>query len=230
MTPKAFDRTLLVVGIILGLFLLGIFGIAYGQHECQGGHNCNDDGGIVGGDISIANELAGSDGDFTSIALGQSLGDVDIAGCIVTTQWGIIIYQRQGFVYDVFCLADRLDQAGKYAEAAEMRCLHKIPRKLYAERCLSVMNFEPPESDEPPTPPTDRAQGLVRAQEEEEHDDRLDRLEERLDQDAAARRTYARQAAAEKKAEEQRASDAFSAYKAVQQMEEPQQQEEPPNE
>lgn len=109
---------------------------AQGDHKCQGGHNCNEAESIVG---------AANGDEFRALSLSQSLGDVAVSGCIVTTQWGIIIYQRQGYRYDVFCLARELDAVGKYADAAAMRCLHKIPTKLYGGRCLSVMNFEPPE-------------------------------------------------------------------------------------
>jgi hypothetical protein len=220
-----------IVGFLLAMWLALMVFPAMAQHECQGGHNCNDGGaGIVGGDVSIANELVSGNGDFNSLSLGQSLGDVDIAGCIVTTQWGIIVYQRQGFVYDVFCLARELDHAGKHDDAAEMRCLHKESAKLYGARCREVMNWKPPEGSDPPVVVAAAPAPVVRAQEEEERTDRLDAIEKRLDQDAANRRAYARQAQIDKRAEESRAYDAFNAYKAAQQMEMPQQQEEPPNE
>ncbi len=206
---------------LLMVWLMLMLAPALAQHECQGGHNCND----AGGDIQVLTELAGDD--FRALSLSQALGDVDIAGCIVTTQWGIIVFQRQGFVYDVFCLARELDMVKKYNDAAAMRCLHKIPADLYGSRCLAVMNYQPPEGNNPPPPPP---QGLTRSLEEEERDDRLTAIEQRLDQDAAARRAYARQAATDKRVEEQRARDAFNAYKAAQQMEVAQQQEEPPNE
>ncbi len=215
------------------------------QHECQGGHNCNDAGAgagidivndLSGGDVDIVNQLAGDSGSFTSVALGQSLGDVDIAGCIVTTQWGIVIFQRQGFVYDLFCLARELEKAGKYAAAAEMRCMQEIPAKLYGDRCTTVMNFKPADLTETELEEmrrqNQRTSSIADKVEEiiDERGDRLDRLEQRLDDDDKARRAYARHVEAEKKVEEKRASDAFNAYKAAQQMElPPTQQEAPPD-
>jgi len=127
----------LIIGVMLVIIFI-VFEIrAQQDHRCQGGHNCPDG--------EVATVLTGDE--FRAFSLSQSLGGVDVSGCIVTTQWGIIIYQRQGYKYDVFCLARELDAVRKYADAASMRCLHKIPTKLYGERCLSVMNFKPPEID-----------------------------------------------------------------------------------
>jgi len=170
--------------------------------------------------LDVITSLAGGDVSTRSLALGQSLGDVDIAGCIVTTQWGIILYQRQHYEYDVYCIADQLDEVGKYADAAAMRCTHPEAAKLYGSRCLDVMNYKPPPNLGPTPARAERA--ATRAQEEEERNDRLDKIEQRMDQEAAARRSYARQFEAEKKADQQRARDALTAYKAVQQ-EEPEQ-------
>ena len=134
------DRIWIAMKYLAGVLLIAMLlmlvtpAFAQGDHPCQGGHNCNDvNTAVLDGD------------EFRALSLSQSLGGVDVSGCIVTTQWGIIIYQRQGYRYDVFCLARELDAVGKYADAAAMRCLHKIPTKLYGNRCLSVMNFEPPE-------------------------------------------------------------------------------------
>lgn len=134
-------RRVSLIWIILGAVVIAliVFDISYGQ----GAHdNCNGNSCIDG---EVAAVLTGDE--FRALSLSQALGGVEVSGCVVTTQWGIVIWQHQGYKYDVFCLARELDVVRKYADAAAMRCLHKIPTKLYGERCLSVMNFEPPELD-----------------------------------------------------------------------------------
>jgi len=151
--------------LIAMLLMLVVPAFAQGDHKCQGGHNCNDvNAAVLDGD------------EFRALSLSQSLGDVAVSGCIVTTQWGIIVYQRQGYRYDVFCLARELDAVGKYGDAAAMRCLHKIPTKLYGDRCLSVMNFEPPEPD-----PTKTLVGQV-SNTDDDDDAKYDALVEELAQ------------------------------------------------
>jgi len=154
--PKRWPLIIIVLIAVAAVLLVVQVAYANGSDRDHGHH---DDGEAVIADI------AGDD--LRALALSQALGDAAISGCIVTTQWGIIIYQRQGYRYDVFCLADKLDQAGKFEDAAAMRCTHKIPTKLYGDRCLSVMNFEPPEKDETDKPvsqvPDDR---YVQQQEE----------------------------------------------------------------
>ncbi len=210
MTEKNIDRLLFVLAAVFGLIMVFAWHSAFAQS-----HHHNQETGDV--ELEVLTDLSGMSNEHRALALSQALGDVDIAGCIVTTQWGIIIYQHQGYRYDVFCLARELDQAGKYHEAAQMRCTHAIPTKLYGARCLDVMNYEPPEQDEPPPPSA--VQDLVRAQEEEERDDRLTAIEERIAAGAAARRQYARELQAEKKMEELRALEALNAYKEATQNE-----------
>ena len=149
-------------------------------------------------DTEIINEVTGGNSDVLALGLSQSLGDVDIAGCIVTTQFGIIIFQKQSYEYDVFCLADRLDEAAK----------------IFGGRCLRVMKFEPDEKQAPEPTPTwsTEEQVAVNTQQHEERDDRLAAIEQRLDREASARRVYARKLEAEKEAEQQRAFEALKAY------------------
>jgi len=169
----------LILGVMLVITLI-VFDIhAQQDHSCQGGHNCND------GAADIANTIAGDD--FRALSVSQSLGAAAISGCIVTTQWGIpIIFQRQSFHYDVFCLARELDKAKKYDDAAAMRCTHKDTAKLYAERCLDVMNYEPPEPD-----PTTVLVGQV--PDDSKYDELLERLDKQDEERQQANRSYARQ-------------------------------------
>lgn len=214
MKRKTFNLLLFFLVLMFVFFMAG----AWQWADAQGRYDDQPDT-----DIDIVNELTAGGSDVTALGLSQALGDVDIAGCIITTQWGIIIFQRQGYTYDVFCLADRLDEAGKWADAAVMRCQHPDSAKIFGGRCLSVMNFEPDEQPEPnPEPPdwaTSAEQAVVHAQQEEEHDDRLAAIEQRMDREATARRAYARKLEAEKEVERQRAGEALKAYKAATQNE-----------
>ena len=90
---------------------------------------------LTGGDQVI------SGGD--TFAASHALGDVDIEGCIITKQWGSIIISHQYFVYDVFCLADRLDLHGKHEAAAIMRCSDDHTAKIYCASCEATWTFKP---------------------------------------------------------------------------------------
>lgn len=77
--PKPFNLWWLFAGAFI--FCVALFGwsYAYGQHECQGGHNCNKDGGIV--DVDLVG------GDSTAVINGgRSYGvagsDYDIGQCM----------------------------------------------------------------------------------------------------------------------------------------------------
>jgi len=162
----------LIIGVMLVIIFIVFEVRAQQDHTCQGGHNCND------GAADIVNTIAGDD--FRALSVSQSLGAAAISGCIVTTQWGIpIIFQRQSFHYDVFCLARELDKAKKYNDAAAMRCTHNDTAKLYGERCLSVMNYEPPKPPKLEKP--DLTKTLVGQVPDEDDDARYDELLKRLD-------------------------------------------------
>ena len=95
-------------------------------------------------DSTSAASAVGGDQTSRALALSQSLGDVDIEGCVVTEQWGIIVYQRQNWDYDPWCLAAILDQQGLHKEAAQMRCSDKDTEKLYGkETCIKTLTFLP---------------------------------------------------------------------------------------
>ena len=129
---------------------------------------------ITGGDQII------SGGD--AIGLAQSLGDVDIEGCVVTEQWGIIVYQRQNWDYDPWCLAAILDQQGKHLDAAKMRCSDKDTEKIYGDECMRVMTFSPaiaPSAVATPNQAVDRDD--EEGDEIDEHHQQIKVLTDRLD-------------------------------------------------
>lgn len=69
----------------------------------------------VMGDTGVQNQ---------SYALGLSngLGDVDIADCVVTDQWGTPLFSKQGFHYNVWCMANHFENNGLISQAANLYC------------------------------------------------------------------------------------------------------------
>jgi len=204
------------IGWILVALLL-LVAIAFNETRANGNSK---------GDTEAVAELIG--GDNKNLALAQSLGDVDLgraAECVVTEQYGFIIWQRQNWKYDPWCIAGLLDEQGKFTEAAQMRCFHKQTAKLYGTNCIAILTFSAAKKTSVP---------IFEAVEEpvEENDDDAERrysaLTERLDKMDASRaanvRRYNRDQAAEKKANE----DFYDGY--IEKFEVMQQQEQPDNE
>lgn len=149
-------------------------------------------------DIEIENKVI--TGDVTSenstLALAQSLGDVDIgraAECVITEQYGIIIWQRQNWEYDPWCIAGILDEQGKHYEAAQMRCFHKPTLKLYGDQCIEILTFDSPPPVIPSltnSEPEEKDDDEARAQQQEE----IDTIENRLAKIEAGNRATAKAA------------------------------------
>ena len=70
MTNKTLNRLLFVAAIFMAALMLAGIRLAYAQHECQGGYNCNDPGDaggtidIVSGDVDIAGRIRRHDKRF----------------------------------------------------------------------------------------------------------------------------------------------------------------------
>jgi len=93
------------------------------DHKCQGGHNCNDAGGIVtGGDNTANNVATNSISGSRSYGASHSLGDVDLNQCMGSTQWGSIIVSKQKLVLNKWCAAESYDAKGMFKMAALLRC------------------------------------------------------------------------------------------------------------
>jgi len=103
---------------------------AWAQHECQGGHNCNDKPDVVPGfpalnvatDVVTNNEIAGDRYSSKGLALSHALGDVDIAQCLASTQWSFLIAAKQKVILNLWCAAEVYDAKGMYQNAARSRC------------------------------------------------------------------------------------------------------------
>jgi hypothetical protein len=135
--PKRFSAILL--GLIAAALLILAYQSRAQSHECQGGHNCND-----GGAVTIDNVLTGGDNVATisggrAYALGGS--DMDINDCLATFSYVF------GIIQDVrtnpFCFAMQLDSIGKHREAAEMRCSVRRVKKIFKDDCVESMTAKP---------------------------------------------------------------------------------------
>jgi len=184
------------------IILLFIPIVSFAQHECQGGHNCNKDGTP----IDINNALTGGSiaGDRSyAVGLSHSLGDVDIAQCIASTQWGTIIVSKQGVILNLWCVAEVYDRKGMFDNAAKARCDIGEIARWYSDNkeCLKAETWTPPPPEEPDEPETTGVpiSGLSEQFSPEKFDDyeeRLSAIEKR--QQAAARAAAKRLQVAQK--------------------------------
>jgi len=89
-----------------------------------------------GGDNSVGGSRA--------LALGNSLGDVDIAGCLGSTQWATPVYSRQKLSTNWACLAEFYLRAEKYDLAAMAMCNTDVRSEFDTETaCREAHDFTP---------------------------------------------------------------------------------------
>ena len=168
----------LLLGVLMGLALEVN---AQGDHKCQGGHNCNEDGVIV-------SPINGSD---KSYVLGLGGGDMEINDCLATHSLLFGIWQ--GTHVNAMCEAARMDNRGDYQAAAEMRCSTKKYKKVYGkgQACVDAIIYVPTNNLEPDPAPNDEPIDYVAQQ---EYEDRIAALEELFEkQEAVSQRATEQQ-------------------------------------
>jgi hypothetical protein len=93
-----------------------------------GGDTVNVGGStLTGGDVSVpvnvsAPSTSTMHNEAKSLALGNVLGDVDIADCLGSHQWNTPIFGRQDLKLNQVCMAEFYLSAGKYQLAAMSLC------------------------------------------------------------------------------------------------------------
>ena len=124
----------LTIGVLLYLAATDV----YATGDCKG-HSCNDGGDVsvdtttnVGVDTNVTASMSGGDmvggdtnvstGGNRALALSNNLGDVDIAGCLGSTQFGTPIFSKQKLVINNVCLAQFYLDMGKYDLASMALC------------------------------------------------------------------------------------------------------------
>ncbi len=138
--PKRFNIIWFLLAAIL-IFL--IISNVEAQHECQGGHNCNNSAPGVTTNVDTI-----IDGD-RAFGIGVSGGDMDIDDCLATHS--ILFGLWQGTHINTMCEAARMDRDGNYLSAAEMRCSTYKYRKVYGkgQACIdAVIRVAPPRIEE----------------------------------------------------------------------------------
>jgi len=100
--------------------------------ECRGNHPCNN---TNGGDVTVPVDVAVTTGDMvggeTIVSTGGNksvavvapgLGDVDIAQCLGSTQWSLLVGGKQKLVLNHVCMAEFYLKQGRYDLAAQSLC------------------------------------------------------------------------------------------------------------
>lgn len=160
---------LLACLLTIAWFVWGI-GVAQASGDCRG-NSCNDgdtinvggdtidvggdtinvEGGtFTGGDVSVpvsvdAGSTTSLHTESKSLALGNVLGDVDIADCLGSHQWSTPIFGRQDLKLNQVCMAEFYLSAGKYQLAAMSLCnIKEILREFESEEeCEAAHDFTP---------------------------------------------------------------------------------------
>lgn len=96
-------------------------------------------GDMVGGDTNV------STGGNKALALANSLGDVDIAGCLGSTQWNTPVFGKQKLVLNQVCMAEFYLTNEKWELAAMALCnVPEILKEFDDEaHCETAHNFGP---------------------------------------------------------------------------------------
>lgn len=134
--------------------------LAMADGDCRGNQNCTDTGGgdttidITGGDtnvpVDVNTDVTGGPvnvqhkSDSLGIGLSNSLGDVDIAGCLGSTQWATPLFSKQKLVVNWPCLAEFYLEHGKYELAAMAICNTEVVQEFADEEsCELAHDFAP---------------------------------------------------------------------------------------
>lgn len=139
--------------IIISLIFYALIAVAIADpdDECSGNpHHCNGGGGDV---VDVSTDVDVSTSTSTDInhsskalALGNSLGDVDINDCRESVQFGTPLYSKQNVRLNPWCAAEVYDAKGLHKMAAVMRCDIKDIRKHFSsdEECLQANTVQKP--------------------------------------------------------------------------------------
>lgn len=93
-------------------------------------------GDMVDGDTSLSNNSK-------ALALSNSLGDVDIAGCLGSTQWATPLFSKQKLVVNWPCLAEFYLRNGQYKLASMAICNTEIVKEFANEaECEAAHDFK----------------------------------------------------------------------------------------
>lgn len=171
----------------LGLLLLASCGIAFAS------------GDEIEQEQDLINTIGGNSS--KTFAVGNTLGDVDIAQCMGSTQWNSPVYGKQKLVLNHACMAEFYLKNKRYGLAAQSLC--NIPEELaeYPDEtsCEEAHDFTPTYVEAPAEATYDVSDEI----EEEiqiaqmQHVEDVTSLDERLERLESGRRAAQRRAAEE---------------------------------
>jgi hypothetical protein len=110
-----------------------------------GGASITNQVGLETGPTTVNAGDVALNSDSKSFAFAHGLGDVDIADCLGSEQWGTIIVSRQYLELNKWCAAEVYDAKGLYQMAAILRCDIKEVKKHFADPqdCIKANTVEP---------------------------------------------------------------------------------------
>jgi hypothetical protein len=191
--------------VLAGVLLVTYYNLVRADDDCRG-HSCNDGGDTIvdvggtnveigdtivnGGDTNVPVNVQHSS-KSKALGLSNGLGDVDIAGCLGSTQWATPLLSKQKLELNWPCLAEFYLRQGKYKLAAMAMCNTAVVKEFESEQaCEEAHDFTPP-----PASADDREEIQVAHEQDINRIQttqmqvmaRLDGLEERLEQRPAPR-------------------------------------------
>lgn len=120
---------------------------------------------MTGGDVSVKGS------NYNSFGLSNNMGDVDIAGCLGSVQFGSPVYSKQKLVINWPCMAEFYLRNAKYDLAAMALCNTEILDEFKSEaECEAAHDFGPMPVFEP----------VVVIDDGDEHQQEIDHLAEQL--------------------------------------------------
>lgn len=134
--------------IILGVILLFVLLLV---HASEGGDDILQETvvDVSTGDLNAGDVITGDNQTITVVAPG--LGDVDIAQCLGSTQWTLLIGGKQKLELNQVCMAEFYLKQGRYDLAAQALCNQPEILKEYATEteCEDGHDFTPNQPPEP---------------------------------------------------------------------------------
>lgn len=149
----------------IALVAFGVILVVAPPVLADNGHGHNHDSGdttvdidnpvdvnVTGGDTNVPVDVNVMGGDSPvsvnhesrALALSNGLGDVDIAGCLGSTQWATPLFSKQKLVVNWPCLAEFYLKHAKYELAAMAICNTEIVKEFADEaECEAAHDFAP---------------------------------------------------------------------------------------
>jgi hypothetical protein len=146
MKPNLTDRIIGYIIFMLALVLLLMSAPMWASDDCKGNKPCGSTdvdvaneivtGDVIGGDTSVSNSSR-------ALALSNALGDVDIAGCLGSTQWATPLFSKQKLVVNWPCLTEFYLRNGQYDLASMAICNTEVRQEFATEQeCRDAHDFE----------------------------------------------------------------------------------------